>query len=159
MNMKTIKFPSNTWFTGRNGMSNASGIQITESFEGHLTLVPVTSKGKLANCFIVVHKGSVPEFIASIGPTVPDNKEPVLPTKAEGQPSTYVLFGKEAVNILQTEGFKRLNRTIKADKTSIGFALKEFTQGDTVADILSAADGWDDWAILTPDQYKKLSVL
>ena len=134
-------------------MFNASGIQITESFEGHLTLVPVTSRGKLANCYIVVHKDSIPEFIASIGPTVP------LKTEAERQPSTFVLFGKEAVNILQTEGFNRLKKTIKADKTSIGFALKEFSQRDTVADILSAADGWDDWAILAQDQFKKLSIL
>lgn len=159
MKMKTIKFSSNTWFTGRNGMFNASGIQITESFEGHLTLVPVTSKGKLANCYIVVHKGSIPEFITSIVPSAPHNTAEVPSTETEGQPSTFVLFGKEAVNILQTEGFNRLKKTIKADKTSIGFALKEFTQRDTVADILSAADGWDDWAILTPDQFKKLSIL
>jgi hypothetical protein len=64
--MKTIKYPSLTWFTGRNGLFKAAGIKVTKTHDNHIHLIPITSKGKEAHCDIIIHSQSIPDVMLSI---------------------------------------------------------------------------------------------
>jgi hypothetical protein len=74
--MKTIKYPSLTWFTGRNGLFKSSGIKIFTTYDNdkHIHLIPLTSKGKDAHCDIVIHSQSIPDVMLSISEQSQNNK-------------------------------------------------------------------------------------
>lgn len=64
MEQKVVKFNKNTTFFGRNGVWDASGIDIT-TYENYdqIELIPITSKNKLASCRINIPKEHLQEFI------------------------------------------------------------------------------------------------
>ena len=64
--MIEITYPKLTWFTGRNGTFKSKGISINKTCNGHLHLIPITSKNKYARCEIVIHKDSIKSFIKKI---------------------------------------------------------------------------------------------
>jgi len=72
---------------------------------------------------------------------------------------TCVLFGNDAVNILGNDGIKGLVKAIKKDNNYMAYEIQEFTQSASIADVLSAADGWGSYAFLTKKEYKKLESL
>jgi len=72
---------------------------------------------------------------------------------------TYVLFGNDAVNIFGNDGIKGLVKAIKKDNDYMAYEIQEFTQNASIADVLSAADGWGSYAFLTKKEYKKLESL
>jgi hypothetical protein len=59
---ENIRFASLTSFTGRNGHFKCSGLNL---FLGHndLELAPLTSRGEVGNCEIVVPREALPELI------------------------------------------------------------------------------------------------
>lgn len=61
-----IKYKAETWFTGRNELFKSSGIFIRTTCEGHLHLVPLTSKGELTHCDIVIDKSILPELLQKL---------------------------------------------------------------------------------------------
>lgn len=70
-NMTTeVKFPFLTNFTGRNGYSKCSGLEVMEYRnrpEGAcFFLTPLTSKGKLANCDIIIPVSAIPELVNAL---------------------------------------------------------------------------------------------
>ena len=72
-------------------------------------------------------------------------------------PKAFVLFGGSAVAILEEDGIDALITEIYDN--NLGYQLSEFTPNCPVGDILSAADGWTNFTILTPEQYAKLASL
>jgi len=146
-----IKFPSNITFTGRNGTFAASGVVLVHGDKWHLQMFPITSKGKEARCEIQIHHDSIPEFIASLSLQACEAIPPIV-----SEP-TYVLFGEEAVRIFNEDGFKGFKKAVNKD--GLGYAIEEFPATTPPADVLSASDGWHDFAILTKDEYLKLQKL
>lgn len=61
--MSQINYKELTWFTGRNGLFKSKGLMIDKTHEGHLWLSPMTSRGKIARCDIVIHKDSIDDLI------------------------------------------------------------------------------------------------
>lgn len=73
------------------------------------------------------------------------------------QPNQYlILFGGEAVSILENKGINALISEIRDNALGYGISNLEL---NTPAEMLSAASGWDNFAILTPEQYIKLAAL
>ena len=63
---KDIKFKKLTYFTGRNGFCNMSGVRVTRFDGGNLLLEPFTSRNKIGRCELVIDKDSVDDLIAAL---------------------------------------------------------------------------------------------
>jgi len=65
--MKTIKFARNTFFTGRNGMFKASGLEILPLDHNNSFMIsPITSKGLIGRCDVEIPKEVLPELIKTL---------------------------------------------------------------------------------------------
>lgn len=60
-------------FTGRNGTGICSGIEVYKSVIGeNVTIIPITSKGKLANCTITIPDEEVKNLVKTLNQTFKD---------------------------------------------------------------------------------------
>lgn len=78
--MKNVIFSFLTNFTGRNGYGSCSGVEVVNSIDREggqcVLLSPLTSKGRVANCDILVPIESMPEIMdAAIGVTCDFNHD------------------------------------------------------------------------------------
>ncbi len=60
-----IKFQYQTTFTGRNGTFRASGLSIATG-KNVIEIAPITSKGKLGNCYIGIPKEAIPALVSHL---------------------------------------------------------------------------------------------
>lgn len=80
-------------------------------------------------------------------------------SKAINQPDpepTYVLFGTDAVNLFENEGMKGFKKEYKKNNEYLSFSVEEISSKATPAEILSLADGWNSYLILSKKEYEKL---
>lgn len=70
-----IKFKNNTYFEGRNGLFNCSGVDLLATHDKKgIIITPITGKGSLGRGCIVIDKDSVEEFITGIRSIVQPDK-------------------------------------------------------------------------------------
>lgn len=69
-----IKFNRPTRFLGRNGLFKATGISVWKVDQGHeIYLEPITSKGKIGRCSIILPFDSIDEVIEALSKIDLDN--------------------------------------------------------------------------------------
>lgn len=68
----------------------------------------------------------------------------------------YFLFGKHACEAYDEEGIEGLIKVISGGE---GYAIFHFIGGSTIPEeLLSAYDGWEDFSVITKDEYDKLNL-
>lgn len=71
-----INFTHHTWFTGRNGLFNMSGLDIAPA-NGGIILAPITGKGKIGRCDMCIPDNALDDVIAALQ-TIKKNKNSIL---------------------------------------------------------------------------------
>lgn len=71
------------------------------------------------------------------------------------KPPMRVLFGRDACEA-HDEGIEVLREYMEEDS---GYAIESFEEDATVVEVLSAGDGWNDYHILTEEEYQQLEDL
>jgi hypothetical protein len=64
--MKDIIFKTTSKFLGRNGEFKSTGLTIGETFENHVSIQPITSKGLIGKAIICIPKDSIDDLIKAL---------------------------------------------------------------------------------------------
>lgn len=157
--MQTIKFPRLTAYWGRNGHAKCAGIDLFESGlpSQSIGIIPINSKNQQGSAEIYLPKESISEIINALSEYAPKPEMPTapLPEPVEGKPEPiHFLFGDDACRIYSEDGIEALTEYIESGEA---YELYEYT-GDAI-DLISNFSGWDDYIILSKDEYNKISEL
>ena len=66
----------------------------------------------------------------------------------------YLLFGKKACEIMFEQSFEELITELENEEFE--YAIHVYRNGDDVTDILSKVTGWEDYCLLTKEEYEQL---
>ena len=64
----------------------------------------------------------------------------------------FFLFGEEICRILEEEG---VAKAVKAANSGVDFSVYLWDEYSAPTDLLSKADGWNNWMTITESQYEK----
>lgn len=90
-----MKFSRMTNFTGRNGYGQCSGVEVLIVPDDKLILIPLTSKGKEANCDFTIPIEDAEPFIKEVRRT--------LPTTSEGLRDRMVQLYEDAIDTITSK--------------------------------------------------------
>ena len=64
--MNEIKFKTESYFLGRNGMCKCNGLNISQTFSVGIIIEPITSKNQIGRSAISIPKDSIQELIDTL---------------------------------------------------------------------------------------------